>query len=117
MKIVIFGATGKTGKHVVYQGLEKRFEIKAFVRDPNKLFTGDDWDNGKSVYLENNMWYYSSSAVIGNLHSAVIPESQVNVMGGRYISLDVWYDNEMGYAQRVIDAIARFHERGILFSR
>jgi putative NADH-flavin reductase len=37
MKIVIFGATGGTGKHVVQQALEAGHQVTAFVRSPSKL--------------------------------------------------------------------------------
>ena len=37
MKIIVFGATGATGKKVVEQSLELGYEVKAFVRDPQKL--------------------------------------------------------------------------------
>jgi len=37
MKLTIFGATGKTGRHVVEQALDTGFEVTAFVRDPGKL--------------------------------------------------------------------------------
>jgi len=37
MKIVVFGATGGTGKQVVQQALDQGYEVKAFIRDPAKL--------------------------------------------------------------------------------
>ena len=37
MKITVFGATGKTGKEVVKQALELGYEVKAFVRNPEKM--------------------------------------------------------------------------------
>jgi len=37
MKILVFGASGKTGKHVVQQALEAGHSVTAFVRDPAKL--------------------------------------------------------------------------------
>ncbi|WP_295122844.1 NAD(P)-dependent oxidoreductase [uncultured Chitinophaga sp.] len=36
-KIIIFGATGGTGKHLVTQALEQGQQVTAFVRDPSKL--------------------------------------------------------------------------------
>ena len=39
MKIAIFGATGKVGRHLVDQALERGDEVTAFVRDPSKLTT------------------------------------------------------------------------------
>lgn len=37
MKLVIFGATGKIGRHLVRQALEEGHEVTAFVRSPEKL--------------------------------------------------------------------------------
>lgn len=37
MKMIIFGATGKTGRQVVQQALEQGHEVTAFVRSPQKL--------------------------------------------------------------------------------
>jgi putative NADH-flavin reductase len=39
MKITIFGATGKVGRHLVDQALERGDRVTAFVRDPSKLTT------------------------------------------------------------------------------
>ncbi len=37
MKVVVFGATGKTGKEIVKQSLAQGYEVTAFVRDPSKM--------------------------------------------------------------------------------
>ncbi|WP_102692379.1 NAD(P)-dependent oxidoreductase [Rummeliibacillus pycnus] len=37
MKIVVFGASGRVGQHVVRLALEKQIEVTAFVRTPSKL--------------------------------------------------------------------------------
>ena len=42
MKIAVFGATGRTGRHVVEQALARGDEIKALVRDPLKLGISDE---------------------------------------------------------------------------
>ena len=41
MKLLIFGATGGTGKLVVQQSLSKGHEVTAFVRNPEKLVISD----------------------------------------------------------------------------
>lgn len=41
MKILIFGATGKTGMEVVKQALEQGNEVRAFVRNPQKMTIND----------------------------------------------------------------------------
>jgi uncharacterized protein len=37
MKIIVFGATGNTGRHVLASGLKMGHEMTAFVRNPEKL--------------------------------------------------------------------------------
>ena len=37
MKLLVFGASGATGRQIVAQGLERGHEITAFVRTPGKL--------------------------------------------------------------------------------
>ncbi len=53
MKILLLGATGRTGKHVLKEALQRGYEIHALVRDPSKvseksigltLFTGSPED-------------------------------------------------------------------------
>jgi putative NADH-flavin reductase len=39
MKIAIFGATGKVGRHLVDQALQRSDEVTAFVRDPSSKLT------------------------------------------------------------------------------
>jgi len=41
-RIVIFGATGGTGKHLVRQALDRGYLVTAFVRDPVRLEVEDD---------------------------------------------------------------------------
>lgn len=42
MKLIVFGATGGTGRQVVKQALTQGHEVTAFVRDPNKLDNGTE---------------------------------------------------------------------------
>lgn len=42
MKLLILGATGKTGSELVKQGVERGFEVTALVRSPHKVKTKDD---------------------------------------------------------------------------
>jgi putative NADH-flavin reductase len=37
MKILVLGATGLTGEHLVKQGLDRGHSVTAFVRDPSKI--------------------------------------------------------------------------------
>lgn len=42
MRVVVFGATGGTGRQLVRQALERGHHVTAFVRDPAKLHIEDD---------------------------------------------------------------------------
>ncbi|SIS43771.1 NAD(P)-dependent oxidoreductase [Salimicrobium flavidum] len=42
MKIIVFGATGGVGQHVVKQALDKGMEVTAFVRTPSKIEVAHD---------------------------------------------------------------------------
>ena len=37
MKVLVFGATGTTGREVVKQALDLGYQVSAFVRDPAKV--------------------------------------------------------------------------------
>jgi putative NADH-flavin reductase len=37
MRLIVFGASGKTGREIVQQALERGHDVTAFVRDPAKL--------------------------------------------------------------------------------
>ena len=41
MRIAVFGATGRTGRHIVEGALARGHEIKALARDPSKLGISD----------------------------------------------------------------------------
>lgn len=44
-----------------------------------------------------------SSDVIGNSHSSIIDLSLTQVVGGNMVKIIAWYDNEWGYANRLIE--------------
>ena len=55
-KLAIFGATGQTGIHLVTQPLNKGHEVKALVRNPEKLTTELDTEYVK--YEIKNIFYF-----------------------------------------------------------
>ncbi len=46
-----------------------------------------------------------SSDIIGNKHSSVFDSELTKVVGGTLVQVVSWYDNEMGYAQRLVDVV------------
>jgi len=46
----------------------------------------------------------------GNIYSAVFDAELTRVMDPNFIKVSAWYDNEMGYACRVVDLITKMHE-------
>jgi len=48
-----------------------------------------------------------STDVIGNTHSSVFDSLMTQVIDGKFIKVLSWYDNEYGYANRVVDLVAK----------
>jgi glyceraldehyde 3-phosphate dehydrogenase len=44
-----------------------------------------------------------SSDIIGNSHSSIVDLSLTQVVGGNMVKIIAWYDNEMGYANRLVE--------------
>jgi glyceraldehyde 3-phosphate dehydrogenase len=53
-----------------------------------------------------------SSDIIGNPHSSVFDSLATKAEGDGYAKVIAWYDNEWGYANRVVDLIARMVSLG-----
>jgi glyceraldehyde 3-phosphate dehydrogenase len=54
-------------------------------------------------YLEYSVSELVSNDIIGNPHSCVFDAPLTEVVGGNLVKICGWYDNEMGYACRMID--------------
>jgi glyceraldehyde 3-phosphate dehydrogenase len=48
-----------------------------------------------------------SSDIIGNPHSSIFDAAFTQVVGGRFLKVLSWYDNEWGYSNRVCDLLRR----------
>ncbi len=44
-----------------------------------------------------------SADIVGDPHSGVVDGRSTSVVGGRMVKVLVWYDNEFGYAKRMVD--------------
>jgi len=52
-----------------------------------------------------------SADIIGNPHSAIIDASSTAVVNGNVVKVLVWYDNEWGYARRLLDLASYMADR------
>jgi glyceraldehyde 3-phosphate dehydrogenase len=48
----------------------------------------------------------------GNPHSSIVDAENTKVMGGTFAKVLSWYDNEWGYASRVVDLALRMGAAG-----
>jgi len=55
--------------------------------------------------LEVTMDPIVSSDIIGNTHSAIVDLSLTKVLGGDMVKVIAWYDNEWGYANRLVEQV------------
>lgn len=46
-----------------------------------------------------------SSDIVGNPHSSIVDLSLTQIVGGNMVKVVVWYDNEFGYANRLIEEV------------
>ena len=46
---------------------------------------------------------WASSRILGDEHSSVIDLPLVQVLDRTFVSIAAWYDNEMGYATRLVE--------------
>ncbi len=74
-------------------------EINSFLKElsKGKLF-------GILDYTEEE---YVSSDIIGNYHSGIVDAKTTKVVGGNMVKLAVWYDNEWGFSNRMVEVIER----------
>lgn len=49
---------------------------------------------------------WASSRIVGDSHSSIVDLPLTNVLGGNFVSIAAWYDNEMGYSTRLAETAA-----------
>ena len=69
MKVIVFGATGKTGQHVCRQALEQGHEVTAFTRSANKI---DRRDSNLQVASGDVTDPDGVSHAVANHHAAIV---------------------------------------------
>jgi len=67
-------------------------------------------ENELKKYLEYTEMPIVSSDVTNNQHSVIVDALSTKVLPGNLIQIIGWYDNECGYAARIIDLIQYIHD-------
>jgi glyceraldehyde 3-phosphate dehydrogenase len=49
----------------------------------------------------------------GNAHSSIVDSQYTSVMGGDFVKVLAWYDNEWGYSNRCVDLIRHLAKKGL----
>jgi len=76
----------------------------ATIEEINKAFTEASQGYLKDILAVSNEPLVSSD-YIGNPHSAIVDLEFTNVVGGNLVKVLAWYDNEWGYANRLVEMV------------
>ncbi len=92
----------KVGSLCDFTFLLKKSTTKEEINTAFKKAAGDKRFKG---ILEATEEPLVSSDIIGNSHSAIVDLSLTQVVGGNMVKIIAWYDNEFGYANRLVEEI------------
>ena len=92
--------------------------IVDLIFEVNKSTTVEEINRVMKEATENDMMGYIeytedpivSVDIKGNIHSAIFDSQLTRAMDPNFIKVSAWYDNEMGYACRVVDLISKISE-------
>lgn len=76
------------------------------VDEVNQIFEKSTQEDKYKNIIEVTRDPIVSSDIIGNLHSAIVDLSLTQVVGGNMVKVIAWYDNEYGYANRLVEEVA-----------
>ena len=79
------------------------------VEEINKVMK-EATENGMEGLVEYTTDPIVSVDIKGNIHSAIFDAELTRAMDPHFIKISAWYDNEMGYACRVVDLILKMNE-------
>jgi glyceraldehyde 3-phosphate dehydrogenase len=68
---------------------------------------GDAAASGMAGILEVSSDELVSIDIVGNRHSAIVDAPSTRVLRDRVVKLLAWYDNEWGYAARLVEIASR----------
>lgn len=88
MKIIVFGATGNTGKRVILHGIQMGHEMTAFVRNSNKLYDQLGEESGKlvRVIVDDIMDPVSVGEALAHQDAAIITAGHAG-MGEEFVRI------------------------------
>ncbi len=75
------------------------------VEEVNEAFEQAAKNSNYKGILEVTSDPIVSSDIVGNPHSAIVDLSLTQVVGGNMVKVIAWYDNEYGYANRLIEEV------------
>lgn len=75
------------------------------VEEVNSAFESESRNKRYEGVLEITRDPIVSSDIVGNPASAIVDLSLTQVVGGNLVKVVVWYDNEYGYANRLIEEV------------
>lgn len=76
------------------------------VEEVNNLFKNAVGEDRWKGILEATDEPLVSSDIVGNSHSSIVDLSLTQVVGGNMVKVIAWYDNEYGYANRLVEEVA-----------
>ena len=75
------------------------------VEEINEIFRQEAKNPIYNSILEVTEDPIVSSDIIGNSHSSIVDLSLTQVVGGNMVKVIAWYDNEYGYANRLVEEV------------
>jgi len=82
------------------------------VEEVNKAFEAYMQGDLKGI-LEITYDEVVSTDILGNTHSAIIDGLSTQVVGGKMVKVLAWYDNEFGYAKRLLELAEYVAKEGL----
>ncbi|MEO0144866.1 MAG: type I glyceraldehyde-3-phosphate dehydrogenase, partial [candidate division WOR-3 bacterium] len=82
-------------------------------RNVSKEEINQAFKNAQNKYIGYTEEPLVSSDFIGDERSVIVDGSLTQVIDGNFVKVFGWYDNEWGYAKRVVDLVEYIIERGI----
>lgn len=80
------------------------------IEEVNEAFLKASQTSFKNI-LEYTSDPIVSIDIVGNRHSCVFDSQMTSVIGGNFVKIIGWYDNETGYSSRLIDLISLVYNK------